>query len=158
MGLPPVEEDAHGSLKPAHRGLQGCSTLESVVVGRGDRRPWLGLALLAQAAGFAGLAFLPGLAPQLWVTVLGAGLGGCFALMMIVVLEHLPDPQEAGTLGALMQGGGFLLAALPPWVIAVLHDASGSFSLGWLAHVGCVLVVLGLCTRLNPERYAAAMA
>ncbi|MNR75571.1 putative transporter YycB [compost metagenome] len=124
---------------------------------RRDRRPWLGLALVAQALGFAGLAFLPGLAPQLWVMILGAGLGGCFALMMIAALEHLPDPQEAGALSALMQGGGFLLASLPPWLLAVLHGASGSFALGWGVHVACVLVVLGLSTHLNPERYAEAM-
>lgn len=51
---------------------------------------------------------------MLWSAVLGAGLGGCFALSMIVALDHLPDPAEAGALSALMQSGGFLLAALPP--------------------------------------------
>lgn len=138
---------------------QGVSALllPALSGGRRDRRPWLGLALLAQAAGFAGLALAPGLSPPLWVVVLGAGLGGSFALMLIVALEHLPDPREAGALSAVMQGGGFLLASLPPWIIAVLHDASGSFARGWGMHLAFVLGVLGLCTRLSPERYAEAM-
>lgn len=67
-----------------------------------------------QAIGFAMLASWPEASPMLWSAVLGAGLGGCFALSMIVALDHLPDPAEAGALSALMQSGGFLLAALPP--------------------------------------------
>lgn len=125
--------------------------------GRRDRRPWLGLTLLGQALGFSGLAFMPAVAPQLWVMLLGAGLGGCFALMLIVALDHLPTPEGAGALSALMQGGGFLLASLPPWGIAVLHDVSGDFVVGWTAHLACVLLVLGLSSRLNPTRYAEAM-
>jgi MFS-type transporter involved in bile tolerance (Atg22 family) len=63
--------------------------------------------------------------------LLGAGLGGCFAISMIVALDHLADPAEAGALSALMQGGGFLITALPPWIVAMLHDLTGSFMAGW---------------------------
>ncbi|PQL72253.1 MFS transporter, partial [Acinetobacter baumannii] len=41
------------------------------------------------------------------------GLGGCFALTLIVALDHFEEPSNAGALSALMQGGGFLLAAIP---------------------------------------------
>jgi CP family cyanate transporter-like MFS transporter len=30
-----------------------------------------------------------------------------------------------------MQGGGFLITALPPWIVAMLHDLTGSFMVGW---------------------------
>ncbi len=129
-----------------------------VLAKRRDRRPWLGLTLGAQAFGFAGLAFFPALAPQLWAGLLGAGLGGCFALVMIVALDHLPDPEEAGTLSALMQGGGFMLAATAPWVLAVLQSARGDFAIGWLVHLACVIGVLAMSRRLDPRHYAAAMA
>lgn len=33
---------------------------------------------------------------------------------MITSLDHLPKPEEAGALAAMMQGGGFLIAALGP--------------------------------------------
>lgn len=124
---------------------------------RQDRRPWLWLTLAMQVGGFAALALQPEAAPWLWVGLLGAGLGGCFALSMIVALDHLSDPTEAGALSALMQGGGFLLAALPPWIVAVLHDLTGGFAAGWLMHLSCALVVTVLYWRMAPAGYARAM-
>lgn len=122
-----------------------------------DRRLWLWLALSLQAMGFTALVLWPDAAPRTWALLLGAGLGGSFALSMVVVLDHLPDPADAGSLSALMQGGGFLLAALAPWLMASLHGASGSFGTGWLAHLACVVLVALLTTRFAPPGYAAAM-
>lgn len=122
-----------------------------------DRRPWLWLTLLMQVAGFAGLAFWPDASPVFWAILLGAGLGGCFALSMVVALDHLPDPHQAGALSALMQGGGFLIAAIAPWLVAVLHDATGGFVAGWVLHLGCVGLVTMLVARFAPRNYARAM-
>jgi CP family cyanate transporter-like MFS transporter len=123
-----------------------------------DRRPWLWLTLAMQAAGFAALAFWPEVAPLASAMLLGAGLGGCFAISMIVALDHLADPAEAGALSALMQGGGFLITALPPGIVAMLHDLTGSFMAGWLLHLASVAVVVVLYWRINPASYAAAMS
>ncbi|RUM96678.1 MFS transporter [Pseudaminobacter arsenicus] len=129
-----------------------------VLAARGeDRRPWLWLTLAMQAAGFAALTFWPEAAPLASAMLLGAGLGGCFALSMIVALDHLADPVEAGALSALMQGGGFLITALPPWIVAVLHDLTGSFHAGWLMHLACAIVVAVLYWRVSPGSYANAM-
>ena len=95
---------------------------------------------------------------MLWAVLLGAGLGGCFALSLIVALDHLPDPAQAGALSALMQGGGFLIAALPPWIVAVLHDVTGSFLAGWVLHLACVVVVMALYRQVSPDSYAMAMS
>ncbi|KUM25781.1 MFS transporter [Mesorhizobium loti] len=122
-----------------------------------DRRPWLWLTLAMQAVGFAGLVLRPEIAPFVWALLLGAGLGGSFSLTMIVALEHLPDPTEAGALSALMQGGGFLMAAIPPWLVAVLHDLTGSFRAGWLLHLACIAIVTVLTFRLAPRSYERAM-
>lgn len=124
---------------------------------RADRRPWLWLTLVMQAVGFVALALSPEAAPILWVALLGAGLGGCFSLSMIVALDHLPDPAQAGALSALMQGGGFLIAALPPWIVAVLHDLTGGFLAGWMLHLVCIAIVTVLYWRVSPGSYAAAM-
>lgn len=124
---------------------------------RDDRRPFIWTTLAMQAVGFAGLALRPEAAPLAWSLLAGAGLGGCFALTMVVALDHLPDPAQAGALSALMQGGGFLLAAIPPAIVAALHEASGGFAAGWLFHLGCVAIVALLIARLHPGHYARAM-
>lgn len=87
-----------------------------VLAARGgpDRRPWLWFTLGCQALGFALLAMAPLAAPLATAIVLGVGLGGCFTFFMLVALDHLRAPLQAGALNALMQGGGFLLSALPP--------------------------------------------
>lgn len=122
-----------------------------------DRRPWLWFTLVMQGIGFAGVALAPGYAALGWVIMLGCGLGGCFALMLIVALDHLPDPAQAGALSALMQGGGFLIAAAPAWLVAVLHEATGGYEAGWLGHLATVLIVALLVLRFCPGRYASAM-
>ncbi|MFC3459890.1 cyanate transporter [Massilia haematophila] len=122
-----------------------------------DRRPWLWLTLAMQAAGFGALALWPDAAPYAWAVLLGAGLGGCFALSLIVALDHLPDPAQAGALSALMQGGGFLIAALPPLIVAMLREVLGGFAAGWLLHLGSVVIVAMLYWRVTPASYAGAM-
>jgi CP family cyanate transporter-like MFS transporter len=118
-----------------------------------DRRPWLWFTLAMQLVGFSGIAFIPDFASMLWAICLGVGLGGCFALTLIVALDHFDEPTHAGALSALMQGGGFLLAAIPPWIIAILHDLTGAYKAGWLFHLVSVILVVILVIRLNPKNY-----
>ncbi|TCO80550.1 CP family cyanate transporter-like MFS transporter [Plasticicumulans lactativorans] len=157
---------AHGWTSAASGGLLAVMAMSQalsalllpVLANKGtDRRPWLWLTLAMQASGFSGLAFWPDAAPLLWAVVVGAGLGGCFALSMVVALDHLPDPAQAGALSALMQGGGFLIAAIPPWIVALLHDRTGGFVAGWMLHLCCITVVAVLMVRLAPAGYARAM-
>lgn len=122
-----------------------------------DRRPWLLLTLAMQAIGFAGLAFAPQLSPFCWSAICGAGLGGSFALAMITSLDHLPRPEEAGALAAMMQGGGFLIAALGPVATAFLHSLTGSFASGWIMHLVLVASICPLYMSFNPRKYAHVM-
>ncbi|MBC8719184.1 cyanate transporter [Ochrobactrum sp. Marseille-Q0166] len=122
-----------------------------------DRRPWLLLTLVMQATGFAGLAFAPQISPYFWSAICGAGLGGSFALAMITSLDHLPKPQEAGALAAMMQGGGFLIAALGPVATALLHNLTGTFASGWIIHLVLVASICPLYLRFNPRHYAHVM-
>ncbi|MHA6964539.1 cyanate transporter [Zobellella denitrificans] len=123
-----------------------------------DRRPWLWLTLLLQATGYAGLLFWPGQCPLLWAAVCGMGLGGNFSLSLVTALDHLPAAQQAGALTALMQGGGFLIAAMGPLAVSLVREASGSFAGGWALHLGLVGVVMLICLRFDPRRYPQAMA
>ncbi|WP_395024244.1 cyanate transporter [Comamonas odontotermitis] len=122
-----------------------------------DRRGWMLVALAAQVIGFAGLALWPDAMPTANAIILGVGLGGCFSLFMVLALDHLPRPTQAGALNALMQGGGFVLAALAPLVMAQLHHWSGSWTSGWLYQAGMALAVAVLALRFAPQHYAKAM-
>lgn len=152
-------DGASGGLLAIMAVAQACAALLlPILAGKcEDRRPWLWLTLAMQAAGFAALALRPEATPVVWAVLLGAGLGGCFSLSMIVALDHLPDPTEAGALSALMQGGGFLIAAIPPWAVAVLHDLTGSFVAGWMLHLTCVAIVTVLYWHVDPRSYERAM-
>lgn len=122
-----------------------------------DRRPWMGLAIAAQVAGFGGLWLAPEVAPILWCLLCGAGLGGSFSLIMVIALDHLPDPRRAGSLSALMQGFGFILAATGPWVAARLHHLSGDFASAWQWQLGGLALMSLLVLRLDPRHYARVM-
>ena len=138
---------------------QAAAALGLPIFARGniDRRRWLWLTIAFQAIGFFGLAFFPDLAPAIWAGLCGAGLGGSFALAIVTALDHLPRPEQAGALAALMQGGGFLIAAIGPYALALLHDWTGGFAAGWLLHLGCVLVTALLYLRFDPQSYPEAM-
>lgn len=122
-----------------------------------DRRPWMGLAIIMQVAGFGGLWLAPQAAPILWCMLCGAGLGGSFSLIMVIALDHLPDPRRAGTLSALMQGFGFMLAATGPWVAARLHHLSGDFAAAWQWQLGGLALMSLLVLRLDPRHYPSVM-
>jgi MFS transporter, CP family, cyanate transporter len=122
-----------------------------------DRRPWMGLAILLQVLGFGGLWLAPASAPILWCMLCGAGLGGSFSLIMVIALDHLPDPRRAGALSSLMQGVGFMLAATGPWVAARLYHHSGDFAAAWQWQLGGLMLMSLLVLRLNPLYYPRAM-
>ncbi|HHQ4669199.1 TPA: cyanate transporter [Aeromonas veronii] len=122
-----------------------------------DRRPWMGLAIAMQLAGFGGLWLAPASAPILWCMLSGAGLGGSFSLIMVIALDHLPDPRRAGTLSALMQGFGFMMAATGPWVAARLYHYVGDFAAAWQWQLGGLLLMSLLVLRLDPRNYPRIM-
>ncbi len=120
-----------------------------------DRRPVLvGLTAL-MLAGFLGLAWAPASLPLLWALCLGLGIGGLFPMGLIVCLDHFDAPQRAGQLAALVQGAGYLIAGVSPWIAGLLRDSLGSFTGAWLGLATVAALLLGLGLRFDPRRYAA---
>lgn len=122
-----------------------------------DRRPWMAFTLAQQVLGFVLLALVPLSAPVLIVTILGFGLGGCFTFFMLVALDHLRQPLQAGALSALMQSGGFLLAAAAPWAMAQLYQWQGSFAFGWWLQAAIAVLVGVLALRFDPARFESVL-
>ncbi|PSL14651.1 CP family cyanate transporter-like MFS transporter [Marinobacterium halophilum] len=140
--------------------LQVCAALCVPLLcrGRSDRRPWLLLAVVLQLIGFSGLVFWPDAGLSLWVALIGYGLGSCFALTLTLALDHLRVPAMAGVLAAFVQGVGFVITALIPYLAGMLRELAGSFAASW----GLILVTLVLMFiatwRFAPSGYAPAMA
>lgn len=105
------------------------------------------------ATGFGLLTLNPLLVPQVTAVTIGIGLGGCFAWLIIFALSERDDGAtvRSGSLVALMQGGGFLLAAFAPWVTASLYDLTGDFQVAWLVQLTVLLLAL-LFVALRFER------
>ncbi|MBG8561150.1 MULTISPECIES: cyanate transporter [Pseudomonas] len=121
-----------------------------------DRRPGLWLALTVQLAGFVGLLLAPAIA-GLWVALIGFGLGACFSLSLTLTLEHLKAPASAGALAAFVQGVGFIITGIVPYVTGWLRDVSGDFQASWLLLSVTVLLMLLVTWRFAPSGYAQAM-
>ena len=118
-----------------------------------DRRPLLSISLSAQAVGFFGLVLWPLQAPHLWVALIGFGLGACFALSLILTLDHRRDPRAAGQLAAFVQGVGFLINAISPWMSGWLRELTGSFVSAWWVLTGTALAMLLLTRVFSPASY-----
>lgn len=118
-----------------------------------DRRPWLVIAVITQMTGFAGLSLAPEWSPWLWSALCGFGLGGAFPLCIVMALDHLHNPVQAGRLVSFMQGIGFMFASLMPLITGWFRDFSGDYTLGWQLHIAVGVIIL-ICTfRFNPKHY-----
>ncbi|NYT23948.1 MFS transporter [Alcaligenaceae bacterium] len=103
-----------------------------------------GLALLA---GATLLALLVAPARLLFPLALlqGIGQGGLFAIAMTVIILRSPDSRTAARLSGMSQAIGYLLAALGPMLVGMLHSATGSYAAtGWLfAGIGLAAMASG---------------
>ncbi|TEA77410.1 MFS transporter [Allopusillimonas ginsengisoli] len=162
----PVSYRQLGWSAEASGGLIGVMTIFQVAAalsvpifarGRLDRRPWLMLALLAQLAGFAGLLSAPLSFPLLWIALIGYGLGACFALSLTLTLDHLHEPRAAGNLAAFVQGTGFIITGIIPYITGWLRDITGNFQASWILLAATVTLMLLVTLRFSPGSYASAM-
>ncbi|AGM37258.1 cyanate transporter [Idiomarina loihiensis GSL 199] len=118
-----------------------------------DRRLWLTAAVLIQMAGFAGLSWFPTEAPWLWSALCGFGLGGAFPLCIVMALDHIDNPVQAGRLVSFMQGIGFMFASLMPLLTGWFRDVYGNYSLGWQLHIIVGILILLITWQFNPNSY-----
>ena len=122
-----------------------------------DRRPLLAISLCAQALGYVGLVMWPLDSPHLWVALIGFGLGACFALSLILILDHCRQPREAGQLASFVQGAGFLVNALSPWLTGWLRELTGSFVSAWWVLVVAVVSMLVVTAVFSPASNARSV-
>lgn len=103
-----------------------------------DQRVFVvGLALLS-AGGYAGLLLAPAVQPLLWTVLLGFGLGA-FPLALLLLGLRSATPTGTAALSSLVQGVGYLIAAMGPVTIGVLRDRTGSWTVPLLVLAGLLV-------------------
>ncbi|MCT8942370.1 MFS transporter [Shewanella putrefaciens] len=119
-----------------------------------DRRAIIALLCLLQLIGFMGLALAPQLSLFLWAGLAGLGIGGIFPLGLIVTMDHQQNPILAGKLTAFVQGVGYTIAAISPWIAGLIRDNFNSFNSAWLLLGGLSVIAWILSWQFNPQGYA----
>lgn len=129
-------------------GAPGALVLPSLLTRTRQQWGWAVGVTTVTAVGLTGLLLAPTAAPLAWAMVTGAGTGGALPLALTLMVLRSPDAQRAAQLSAMSQSVGFLLAAAGPFVVGMVHEASG----GW--HVPLVL----LLALLVPQALAGMAA
>jgi CP family cyanate transporter-like MFS transporter len=117
----------------------------------GSRRFWLGSGACLLLAGLLGVIVAPA-AGWAWAALIGGGIGLLFPSMMTMPLDVADRPADVGAMTAMMLGGGYTLAAAGPFVLGLLRDTAGSFTLSmWLLFAISVVVLL-IVLLSSPEQ------
>ena len=98
---------------------------------------WAMSMALTGFVGFAGLLFAPASATGLWILLIGIGMG-VFPLALTLITLRARTGQETARLSAMAQSLGYLIAAVGPFAVGILHGLTG----GWTVSLALVLVVL----------------
>ncbi|MER1995195.1 MAG: MFS transporter [Arthrobacter sp.] len=81
-----------------------------------------------------------------WVTLGGIAQGAGITVIFLILVRLGGSGRQAGQLSAMVQGGGYLIAAAGPVALGTLHDASGSWTLPLLAVCVSIGALLGAGT------------
>jgi MFS transporter, CP family, cyanate transporter len=113
-----------------------------LVVRQHLQRPLLIVFACCYVVGWTGLALVPLTATWLWVTLLGLGLG-TFAMVLTLMGLRARTPESTAALSTVVQGIGYLLAAVGPLLVGVLRGATGGYTgMFVIVFVGVVLLIV----------------
>ncbi|QYM91390.1 MFS transporter [Dickeya zeae] len=152
----------------AHSGLLlGGLTLTEVVAGLlvswlinhvPDRRYLLLPVLLLLLLGMAGLILAPLTLVLPIMIALGLGIGALFPMSLIIALDQVDDPRQAGALMGFVQGGGYLIASLMPLLAGFIRQHTSGLNQAWLIMAAGVVVLILMALRFGPRHSVPASA
>jgi CP family cyanate transporter-like MFS transporter len=114
-------------------------------------RTYLGAAAAGLVVGVVGLAStVSGGTAWGWIAVISLSLGSLFALSMTLSVDVASHPGEVAAIAGMQLGVGYTMAALSPFALGALRDATGSFTAGlWVVAGIAVLVLASVAATLT---------
>ncbi|WP_309650108.1 MFS transporter [Nocardioides sp.] len=107
---------------------------------RADQRPIVWAVVLCYPVGYTGMILAPYDGAWVWAVLIGTGTT-TFPLILTQIGLRSRTPAGTAALSGFTQSVGYLLAAVGPFGIGLLHDLTG----GWTVPL---LVLIGLCVPL----------
>jgi len=105
-------------------------------------------------------------APQLWAVwcaIAGAAQGGGLVVVFALVVRHARDLADNRRMSALVQGGGYVVAATGPTVVGAVHELTNAWTAPLLVVLAAIAVLAsfgvasaGRATPAAPRRPAPA--
>lgn len=117
-----------------------------------DQRPLFAAMLMLIITGATGIALVPRALPWVWAVLLGIGAGGLFTLGLTLPVMYATGPTATDGLTSMMLGGGYLIAALGPFVAGAVRDLTGSYRLTFVGLILLAAVMLVVAFLFSPDR------
>ena len=116
----------------------------------------LGCGLLSSIS-LAMITFQPTVLPEVWAVTIGFGLGGSFALSLVLPLYEAGSPLAVSRWTAMMLFTGYSLACTTPVLTGLVRDLSGSYQIPFmvLTALAVLMTLLAWVMRHGPKRASA---
>ena len=109
-------------------GIVGALVMPTVIARSRGLHAWMVTFGLMLALGYTGLLVAPATVPWLWALMLGLS-GLAFPTAIALITARTRHPSVTAQLSGFVQPIGYALAAIGPFLVGVLHDATGGWSL-----------------------------
>ncbi len=125
--------------------LIGGLVMPTVIARSPSLHPWIWTFGILLVIGNGGLMLAPATVPWLWSVILGIS-GFAFPTAIALITARSRDPQVTARLSGFVQPMGYLLAAVGPLLVGLIHQATGDWTLVLLLLMasGVALIVAGL--------------
>lgn len=126
-------------------GIAGALLMPTVISRSRTLASWMVLFGAMTALGYVGMLVAPVAGVWLWAVILGVG-GFAFPTVIALIPARSRDPHVTARLSGFAQPVGYVLAAIGPFAVGLLHEATGGWTavLVLLACSGAVMTAAGL--------------
>jgi CP family cyanate transporter-like MFS transporter len=114
-------------------GVLTALTVPALATRSRDQRGLVAAFTSCVAVAWVGILAAPMAAPYLWAVLLGLGQNALFPLALTMIVLRGGTVSSTSGLSTLVQTVGYLLAAVVPFAIGALHEATGSWTVPVIA-------------------------